>query len=80
MEDASIGLIILIAIYFLPTIIAVMRNSETIKGTKSFLDGKEKVTYHGRKNKGAIFVLNLFLGWTLIGWVVALVWAVSEDK
>ena len=23
----------------------------------------------------AIFVLNLFLGWTLIGWVVALVWA-----
>jgi hypothetical protein len=23
----------------------------------------------------AIFVLNLFLGWTLIGWVIALVWA-----
>jgi hypothetical protein len=24
---------------------------------------------------GAIFALNLLLGWTLIGWVVALVWA-----
>jgi DNA-directed RNA polymerase subunit RPC12/RpoP len=26
-------------------------------------------------NRGAILVLNLFLGWTLIGWVAALVWA-----
>ena len=26
----------------------------------------------------AIFVLNLFLGWTFIGWVVALVWAVKK--
>ena len=26
-------------------------------------------------NRGAIFVLNLFLGWTLLGWVAALVWA-----
>lgn len=24
-----------------------------------------------------IFLLNLFLGWSLVGWVVALVWAVS---
>jgi hypothetical protein len=27
----------------------------------------------------AIFLLNLFLGWTGIGWVVALVWAVKHD-
>ena len=27
----------------------------------------------------AITTLNLFLGWTLIGWVVALVWAVSKS-
>jgi len=27
----------------------------------------------------SIFLLNLFLGWTLIGWVVALVWAVKTD-
>jgi hypothetical protein len=27
----------------------------------------------------AIVLLNLFLGWTLIGWVVALVWAVKTE-
>ena len=33
--------------------------------------------------RAAIFVLNLFLGWTLLGWVAALVWsatAVSEEE
>ena len=30
-------------------------------------------------NAGGIFVLNLLLGWTLIGWVGALVWALSAD-
>jgi len=28
------------------------------------------------KNWMAVFLLNLFLGWTGIGWVVALVWSV----
>lgn len=32
-----------------------------------------------KKNAGAIFVLNLFLGWTLIGWVIALTWACCHD-
>jgi hypothetical protein len=27
----------------------------------------------------AIVLLNFFLGWTMIGWVVALVWAVKQD-
>jgi hypothetical protein len=27
----------------------------------------------------AILLLNLFLGWSVIGWVVALVWAVKTD-
>jgi hypothetical protein len=27
----------------------------------------------------AIVLLNFFLGWTMIGWVVALVWAVKTD-
>lgn len=28
--------------------------------------------------RGAILLLNIFLGWTLIGWVVALVWAATR--
>jgi len=27
----------------------------------------------------SIFVLNLLLGWTAIGWVIALVWALKQD-
>lgn len=27
----------------------------------------------------AIVLLNFFLGWTMIGWVVALVWALKTD-
>lgn len=46
-----------LAIYFLPTIIAVA--------------GK-------RRNALSIFLLNLLLGWTFIGWVVALVWSVKK--
>ena len=32
-----------------------------------------------KHNAGAIYALNLFLGWTLIGWVVSLVWALTKD-
>lgn len=32
------------------------------------------------RQAGAIGVLNVFLGWTVVGWVVALVWACMEDK
>lgn len=27
----------------------------------------------------AIFLLNLFLGWSVIGWFVALIWAARND-
>jgi hypothetical protein len=27
----------------------------------------------------AIFLLNLFLGWSVIGWFVALIWAAKHD-
>jgi hypothetical protein len=29
---------------------------------------------------GSVFVMNFFLGWTFIGWVWALVWAVTPDR
>lgn len=29
----------------------------------------------GHRNGRAIFLLNLFLGWTVLGWIVALVWS-----
>jgi FtsH-binding integral membrane protein len=33
-----------------------------------------------KPNRQAILVLNIFLGWTLIGWVVALVWAYTNSE
>jgi hypothetical protein len=56
---AIIVLILLLGLYFLPVIVAFI---------------KEK------KNAWAIFALNLCLGWTLIGWVIALVWALTYEK
>jgi hypothetical protein len=34
----------------------------------------------GKENSLAIGLLNAFLGWTLAGWVAALVWAVMKEK
>ncbi len=54
-----IAVVAVLALYFLPAIIANRRN------------------HH---NENAIAVLNLLLGWTFIGWVVALVWSVSAIR
>jgi hypothetical protein len=32
-----------------------------------------------KSNLAAIMVLNIFLGWSLVGWVISLVWALSMD-
>ncbi len=32
-----------------------------------------------KKNQIAIFALNLLAGWTFVGWVVAMVWALIKD-
>jgi hypothetical protein len=32
------------------------------------------------RNVMSIALLNLFLGWTFVGWVVAIIWAVSQEK
>jgi hypothetical protein len=32
-----------------------------------------------KRNVVSVLLLNLFLGWTLIGWIIALVWASTVD-
>ena len=34
----------------------------------------------GARNFLAIFLLNLFLGWSLLGWVGSLIWALLDEK
>ena len=58
MNDFQILIIGLVCLYFLPTLIALLR---------------------WRSNLLAIFALNLFLGWTLVGWVVSLVWSLKSQ-
>jgi Superinfection immunity protein len=32
-----------------------------------------------KRDIAGIILLNFFLGWTMIGWIVALIWAVKTD-
>ena len=54
---SDIMIIIIIALYFVPSMIG-----------------------GGKRNGTSIVLLNLFLGWTVIGWIAALIWAVAPDK
>ncbi len=38
------------------------------------------IVARGKCRSDAICVLNIFLGWTMIGWVGALIWAMCERK
>lgn len=33
----------------------------------------------GKRSFGSVMAINFFLGWTLVGWVVALAWALKDD-
>jgi len=33
-----------------------------------------------KRNRSAIIALNMLAGWTLVGWIVALVWALTKEK
>lgn len=33
----------------------------------------------GKRSFASVFVVNLFFGWTLIGWVIALAWGLKDD-
>jgi hypothetical protein len=32
-----------------------------------------------KRNRTAIFWLNFFLGWTVVGWIGTLIWALTKD-
>jgi len=34
---------------------------------------------HRKRDFTGVFILNLLFGWTVIGWIVALVWACASD-
>ena len=34
----------------------------------------------GKQNRAAILVLNLLMGWTMIGWLGALIWAMVSPE
>jgi hypothetical protein len=34
---------------------------------------------HNHRNVLSIFLVNFFFGWTVIGWIVAMIWACSAD-
>lgn len=40
----------------------------------SFAASKRK-----HKSAGAIFLTNLFFGWTIIGWIIAFIWAFTGN-
>jgi predicted membrane channel-forming protein YqfA (hemolysin III family) len=33
-----------------------------------------------KANRTAILVLNLLLGWTVVGWIVALIWSLTTEQ
>jgi len=35
---------------------------------------------HSRRDFAGIFLLNFFLGWTVIGWIGALIWACASER
>lgn len=35
--------------------------------------------FRGAQSIVGIFLLNFFLGWTVIGWVIALIWAITNE-
>ena len=53
---AFVTLALVVALYFIPTIVAAIRHHQ---------------------NRVSIMLLNLFLGWTGLGWLGALIWSAS---
>ena len=52
-------ILFLIAMYWLPTLIALVRQTPSALG---------------------VAMLNFFFGWTVIGWIMAMVWALASHS
>jgi uncharacterized membrane protein YqaE (UPF0057 family) len=37
------------------------------------------IVAHHKRHFGAIFILNLLTGWTIVGWIIAMVWALTDE-
>lgn len=37
------------------------------------------IVAHDKRQFAAIFLVNFFLGWTVIGWICAMIWACTAD-
>lgn len=46
----------------------------------AFLYFLPAILAHRKRNFTAIFLLDALLGWTVIGWIVALVWACTDAE
>ncbi len=51
-----------------------------LAGVVPYLVPTVVAAYRDLPDKHAIFFLNLLLGWTVIGWLAALVWACSSTS
>jgi len=39
------------------------------------------LAFHWRhRNRVAILIVNCFFGWTLVGWVISLIWACADNR
>jgi hypothetical protein len=39
------------------------------------------LAFHWRhRNRVAILIVNFFFGWTLVGWVISLIWACTDNR
>lgn len=45
----------------------------------TFLYFLPTIVGHNKRNVLAIFIVNFFFGWTVIGWIVAMVWACAAE-
>ncbi|MCL2679018.1 MAG: superinfection immunity protein [Dehalococcoidia bacterium] len=54
---AVVGIAVSLALYFLPSIIAISRR---------------------HRNAAAIVLVNLFLGWSGVGWIITLIWSLTK--